>query len=177
MTTTPQAIQTTDPAEQILRSAQGVDDDARANAWDAFHQSETEDDLAGKLQNMKLPDDVKANLWDAKHSARQPAKVNPAQRSGNYQQTPGGAIRNANDEAAKPFSDSTTSVIPSVGGTQATGALMKRQDETDSQFMHRAIEAGKHVTPEQIEQEQRANNARVLPTVGAAVAAGPAMLA
>jgi len=57
-----------DPAEQILRSAQGVDTNAQADAWDAFHQSKNEDELSQRLQNMNIPQDVKANLWDAKHS-------------------------------------------------------------------------------------------------------------
>jgi hypothetical protein len=69
--TPPQApSQTLDPAEQILRSTKGVDDSIRADAWDAYHNSANEDELAGKLQNMNLPQDAKANLWDAKHSAR-----------------------------------------------------------------------------------------------------------
>src|SRR5277367_4478764 len=66
--TAQQAPPLADPAETILRSASGVDDATKANAWDAFHGSTSEDDLANKLQNMNLPQEVKAGLWDAKHS-------------------------------------------------------------------------------------------------------------
>jgi hypothetical protein len=72
-----QPVQATDPAEQILRSASGLDDNTKANAWDAFHNSASEDDLAGKLQGMNIPQDVKANLWDAKHTSK-PAAPAPA---------------------------------------------------------------------------------------------------
>jgi hypothetical protein len=60
-----------DIAEQILRSAP-VDDNARADAWDAFHQSQSEEDLTGRLQKLNLPQSVKADLWDAKHSGKSP---------------------------------------------------------------------------------------------------------
>ena len=116
-------------------------------------------------------------MLDAFKALKDNPDDDPAKRPGAYQQTKGGAIRNAIDEAANPFTESTTSVLGNVLGTKPTGALMKRDDESDSQFMARAREAAKHVTPEQIEQETRANNARVLPTMGAATAAGPAMLA
>src|SRR5947199_2187399 len=65
----PQSTQTaSDPAEQILRTAQGVDTNAQADAWDAFHQSKNEDDLTQRLQTINLPQSVKANLWDAKRA-------------------------------------------------------------------------------------------------------------
>jgi hypothetical protein len=100
-----------------------------------------------------------------------------ATQPGAYQQSPGGPIENANADAAHPFSDSTTSVLGDVLGTKPTGAMMKRDTESDSQFMARVKEAAKTVTPEQIEQESRGNAARTLPTLAAAATAGPAMLA
>jgi len=55
--------------------------------------------------------------------------------------------------------------------------LSKREGESDSQFLARAIEAGKHVTPQMLEQEN-AHNKRMAPlALAAASAAGPAMLA
>jgi hypothetical protein len=66
-----------DPAEQILRSAQGVDSNAQAAAWDAFHQSQNEDELTQRLQNINIPQDVKANLWDAKRSHAAPKQSQP----------------------------------------------------------------------------------------------------
>jgi hypothetical protein len=95
---------------------------------------------------------------------------NPAAQPGAYQQTKGGKIRNVNEDAAHPFSDTTTSVL---GGT---GAMMQRPDETFQQFMARAIEAGKHVTQPQIDAENARNKKLALPTLGVAAAAGPAML-
>jgi len=80
-TTTPQATAPatptpiSDPAEQILRSVQGVDTNAQADAWDAFHQSKNEDELTQRLQNINIPQNVKANLWDAKRLAA--PKVQP----------------------------------------------------------------------------------------------------
>src|SRR5258708_38626610 len=79
--TTPQATAPatpapiSDPAEQILRSAQGVDMNVQADAWDAFHQSKNEDELTQRLQNINIPQNVKANLWDAKRLAA--PKVQP----------------------------------------------------------------------------------------------------
>ena len=108
----------------------------------------------------------------AKQAGATPAVSTP----GAYQQFKGGPIQNANADAANPFSDSTTSVLGDVLGTKPTGAMMKREGESDSQFMARAIDAGKHVTPEQIEQEERGNNARAVPTLVGAALSGPAML-
>lgn len=94
-----------------------------------------------------------------------------ASRPGAYQQTKGGAIRNAQDDLLHPFSDSTTSVLPAALGGQ-TGALMQRPDETYPQFMARAIEAGKHVTQSQVSQETAQNKKAVLPTLVSAGAMG-----
>jgi len=54
-----------DKAQDILNPVQ-VDDNTKALAWDAFHGSKNEDELATKLGSMSLPDSVKADLWDAK---------------------------------------------------------------------------------------------------------------
>ena len=94
-----------------------------------------------------------------------------ASRPGAYQQTKGGAIRNAQDDLQHPFSESTTSILPSALGGQ-TGALMQRPDETYQQFMARAVEAGKHVTQAQLDQETAQNKKAVLPTLVAAGAMG-----
>jgi hypothetical protein len=76
MTTPAQPIQTQappviqDPAKQILDSAQGVDNDTKASAWDVYHGAKDENDLVDKLKSVNVPNDVKANLWDAKHAAQ-----------------------------------------------------------------------------------------------------------
>src|SRR5271157_2070993 len=38
-----------DPAESVLQSTKGIDDDTRANVWDIYHQATNEDDLAARL--------------------------------------------------------------------------------------------------------------------------------
>lgn len=99
--------------------------------------------------------------------------TNPAiARPGAYQQTKDGPIQNANDEAKAPFTDSTTSILPDMLNTKPTGALMKRDGESDNQFLARVKEAAKHVTPDMIETEQRSNNARTIPTLAAAYGTG-----
>ena len=93
---------------------------------------------------------------------------------GAYQQTKEQAqahiVHNINEDVANPFSDTTTSVIGS------TGALMKREDETDLQFMARAREAGRNVTQAQIDAERASNKRLVAPTAAIATAAGTAKL-
>lgn len=54
--------------------------------------------------------------------------------------------------------------------------LMKRDDETHSQFLARAIEAGRHVTPQMIQQEHQKNKRNAPLALGVAAAAGPAIL-
>lgn len=90
---------------------------------------------------------------------------------GAYQQTPGGMIRNSGDDLKHPFTESITSVLPQSLGGQ-TGALTQRDDESYQQFMARAIEAGKHVTSGQVEQEAAQNKKGVVPTLVAAGAMG-----
>ena len=110
----------------------------------------------------------------ARKNAKDASVPTAAAQPGAYQQTKEQAqahvVHNVNEDAAKPFSDATTSLIGS------TGALMKRPDETDSQFMARAIQAGRNVTQSQIDAENLSNKRLAAPTLGAAAAAGPAML-
>src|SRR6266852_6957081 len=114
-----QQNQTPDPAEPILRSAQGVDDKSRADAWDAFHGSQNEDELTQRLQNIKVPASVKADLWDAKHkissapaqsqdgslhlsdliTGNRPQPEGMAGRFGAYSQFGEGAIKGAKETA------------------------------------------------------------------------------
>ena len=106
----------------------------------------------------------------ARKNAKEAQVPTAAAKPGAYQQTKGGAIRNVNEDAANPFSDTTTSVIGK------TGALMKRPDETDSQFMARAIQAGRNVTQGQTKAEAASDKKLAVPTLGIAAAAGPIML-
>ena len=110
----------------------------------------------------------------ARKNAKDASVPTAAAQPGAYQQSPEQAkakiIHNVNEDAANPFSDTTTSVIGS------TGAIMKRPDETDSQFMARAIQGGRNVTPAQIDAETASNKKLAAPTAGIALAAGPAML-
>src|ERR1700687_6502686 len=107
-------------AEPILRSAQGIDDSTRANAWDAFHQSQNEDELSQRLQNINIPQDVKANLWDAKRSLAAPVQP-PAQDLGRFQgayELGQGAIKGAKETAqtaGKPWNWAADKIADSVG--------------------------------------------------------------
>jgi hypothetical protein len=108
--------------------------------------------------------------------AIQPPTATSSSAPGAYQQSPGGPIHNANDDAAHPFTDSVTSILaPGFTGGQ-TGALMKRDDESDPQFFARAIEAGKHVNLDQLEAEHSANKKAAPYTLAAAGASGVAQV-
>ena len=136
-TQTPPA-QAPDSAEQILRSTQGLDDNVRADAWDAYHNSANEDELAGKLQNMNLPQDVKANLWDAKHSAKpsQPAQQ-PTQQPTQQADVHGGAgYQVIGDALKKAFLGQDTAL--------AQGATPNQQIETSglNNLVHGNIREG-----------------------------------
>lgn len=60
--------QVSDPVVRILRRAP-ANDAVRADAWDAFESARDADDLAVRLQAIKIPDSVKAELWDLKAGA------------------------------------------------------------------------------------------------------------
>lgn len=55
-----------DPVADVLQAAPPP---LRADAWDAFHQSATPEELTQKIQALPLPKEVKAQLWDLKHGA------------------------------------------------------------------------------------------------------------
>ncbi|MEY4387883.1 MAG: hypothetical protein RLY20_3166 [Verrucomicrobiota bacterium] len=57
-----------DPVEAYLRKAPATDAQ-RADLWDAYHDAVSPDDLATKLQAIKVPDQVKVGLWDLKASS------------------------------------------------------------------------------------------------------------
>jgi hypothetical protein len=110
-------------------------------------------------------------------SAGATSPTSPAAKPGDYQQSPGGPIQNANTDAnfASPTSGDTTASIIQPPQT-ATPSLMQRPGEDYSEFMARAVEAGKHVTQKQIEEETRNNVKGILPTLVSSALAGPAML-
>jgi hypothetical protein len=57
-------------AEPILRAAQGISDVDRADLFDAYHESENANDLAGRLQSVEgLSPDIASKLIAAKHSS------------------------------------------------------------------------------------------------------------
>jgi hypothetical protein len=56
-----------DPVARILRMTP-ANDAVRADVWDAFQQSRNADELASRLQTIKIPDSIKADLWDLKAS-------------------------------------------------------------------------------------------------------------
>lgn len=119
-------------------------------------------------------DDPMLDAVVRRQKAREAQVQTAAAKPGAYQQTKEQAqahiVHNVYEDAANPFSDRTASVIGS------TGALMKRPDETDLQFMARARQAGRSVTQAQIDAENASNRRLAAPTAGISVAAGPVML-
>ena len=112
-----------------------------------------------------------SSSWNLDSSTLKP--ITPtASTPGAYQQSKGGPIYSANSDQ---FTDSKTSTLGDLLGTKSTGALMKRSGESDSQFLARAVAAGKQVTPEQVETETRSNAARTVPTAIAAFGAPAAL--
>src|SRR5580765_5592094 len=65
-----------DPIATLLRQ-QPMSDAQRADAWDAYHQSSSADDLTASLQKMPMPQQAKAALWELK-SKEPSASVAPA---------------------------------------------------------------------------------------------------
>ena len=57
-----------DPAQSVLTRAPGLTRQVQHDAWDAYHASADEDELATHLQNSPLPTQVKHDLWEAKHT-------------------------------------------------------------------------------------------------------------
>jgi hypothetical protein len=55
-----------DPAEPILRQDTSLDDNTRAEAWSAFHQSKNAAELLRHLGVLQIPDSTKRSLIDAK---------------------------------------------------------------------------------------------------------------
>lgn len=116
---TPLDTPISDSAQQILAPAQ-ADPDAKAQAWEAYHNSPTSDALATAIGGINLPQEIKASLWEAKNAipaARAAIAANPpaVQRPGNpiisdtsYQATPaestpeGHAAAVAQREQAQP---------------------------------------------------------------------------
>lgn len=64
MSTSPSPF--TDPAKSILAGDPALDDAARADLWDTFHDSKDPAELAQKLQPLVVPDDTKRQLYLAK---------------------------------------------------------------------------------------------------------------
>src|SRR5258708_1894217 len=134
-----------------------------------FDQQDAAQKSGGKWQVHKDNEAVKAYM----------TKQDPSAQPGAYQQTKGGAVHNVNEDAH--VFDSWTAdnskkegVVSAAGKTMSgQGYLMQREDESYPQFMARAIEAGKHVTQEQIDAET-SHNIKAAP---AALAAGPVMAA
>lgn len=98
---------------------------------------------------------------------QQQGTPNLAAKPGAYQQRAGAPIQNANAD---------NQILHDEKGNWTGQYLMKRDDETDSQFIARAIEAGKHVTPQMLQQEHEHNKKNAPLTLATAAVAGPAML-
>jgi hypothetical protein len=65
-----------DPVADLLKRSPTTPSQ-RAEAWDAFQASTTADDLASKLQALKIPQSVKADLWDLKEGVQRSVTQRP----------------------------------------------------------------------------------------------------
>lgn len=61
-----------DPAQAILAPLQGVDDNVKADAWEAFNKSDGAD-FEKNIGALPIPNEAKAALWEAKNKMRQQA--------------------------------------------------------------------------------------------------------
>lgn len=76
-----------DQAQMILAPLQ-VDNSLKADAWEAFNKSASENELGVRLQSINLPQQTKADLWEAKHKigSQQPNLVTGAGMEAQAQQ-------------------------------------------------------------------------------------------
>jgi hypothetical protein len=56
-----------DAIKGILDGIQGVDNEVRAQAWDAYHNSTSGDDFQKQMDGVNIPREIKAKLWDTKY--------------------------------------------------------------------------------------------------------------
>jgi hypothetical protein len=138
---------TQDPAQSILAAASSLSNSQRADLWDVFHNSASQDDLAKTLQGMNIPQEVKASLWDAKHAMSSDVVAPPppvkAEQPGFFQrlgQSFGLPTSQAEAEAQAPTSiadvlrqaaSASTNMLPALvnyGRTAAKGISEGRQD-------------------------------------------------
>jgi len=70
-----------DPAEPILAADTTLDDETRANVWDAYHNSRSLEDLVRNLSPLEIPDITRQTLLAAK-SVTAPA-VTPVEKAAN----------------------------------------------------------------------------------------------
>ena len=66
-----------DQAEKILRDAPGMTQGDKAHTWDLYHDNQTVDSLARKLQPLSIPMSVKQALVNAKRHSLQPESTTP----------------------------------------------------------------------------------------------------
>lgn len=125
------------------------------------------------------PGDINSDATDQNKTAA----ASPAAQPGAYQTQKGGPIHNTNEDAhvfdswTKENADKTGALGAAGKVMKGEGYLMQRPDESYQQFMARAIEAGKHVTQEQMDAETSISKKGAPVALGVAAAAGPTMLA
>jgi hypothetical protein len=56
-----------DPAEPILNAEPSIDQNSKADLWDAFH-SKSADELVQHLHSLAIPNETKTALWQAKQA-------------------------------------------------------------------------------------------------------------
>lgn len=80
-----------DPLEAILRRSP-LTNAQRADVWDAYESSDNEDELATRLEALKIPKQVKASLWDLKAESGGAIEEHQKSATANVIEPQGGAI-------------------------------------------------------------------------------------
>ncbi len=96
-----------DPVYDILVKAP-VDNAVRAAAWNAFSDSANSDELASKLQDLKIPDSFKASLWNLKEASSVTAQPTATGYKDTVQEVsvPSGAVAMQGVAQAIPMAES-----------------------------------------------------------------------
>ena len=75
------------PDPQAILAPLQIPDSVKADAWDAYHQASSVDDLAARLKKLPLPNSVRGDLWDAKSAESPQPSALSRFGSGLYQST------------------------------------------------------------------------------------------
>lgn len=132
---TPLDTPISDSAQQILAPAQ-ADPDAKAQAWEAYHNSPTSDALATAIGGINLPQEIKASLWEAKNAI-------PAARAAIAANPP--AVQRPTNPI---IADTSYQATPAESTSAGLAAAVKQREQAQpivSAMGHTSIGAGKGI--------------------------------